>query len=91
MSVNQAWLFSAEQGGKGGQGAGLGNGRKAAGQGKSLAAEPLGAQIGEQRTIGADADHAVAARPDATHQRQNEVAERKVDVGDFDDFGQVTP
>ena len=49
-------------------------------------AETLGADLVEQRAVGADADHLVAARADAAHQRQQEVAQGEVYVGDFYDF-----
>ena len=48
--------------------------------------EALGAHLVQQRALGADADHLVAARPDRAHQRQQEVPEREIDVGDLDDL-----
>jgi hypothetical protein len=48
-------------------------------------AQTLGTYIVEQRPIGADAQHVVSAVANATHQRQQEVPQGEIDVGDFYD------
>ena len=58
-------------------------------RGSAVDAETLGAHGRQQRPVGADTDHLVAARADAAHQRQQEMPEGEVDVGELDDFHAV--
>ena len=53
--------------------------------------KPSARGIRQQRTVGADADDLVTAGAHGAHQRQQEMAERKVDVGNFDDFQGSSP
>jgi hypothetical protein len=74
---------------QGKEGAGVRQRRDAPGERQRDHAEALGAHLGEQRALGAHAHHVMAARADAAHQRQQELAEGEVDVGELDDFHSV--
>ena len=60
--------------------------RDAALQLQCLDPETLCARSVQERPFGTDADHLMAARADRPHQRQQELRQREVDVGDLDDL-----
>ena len=48
--------------------------------------KPLVAGVGQQRTLSDDGDDVMAAGADGAHEREQEMAQRKVDVDDLDNF-----
>src|SRR5262249_947335 len=48
--------------------------------------ETPGPHSAQQGTFGTDADDLRPPHPHRTHQRQQEMPQRKIDIGDFDDF-----
>ena len=85
VGVHQVGLFGPEQAVERQERAELRDGRKIAGQRQGGNAKTLGAHIVQQRAVRADADDRVAAVADAAHQRHQKMAQREIDVGDFDD------
>ena len=85
VGVHQVRLFGAEEREQCRVGAGLGGGAEAAHEGGGFDAEAFFADGGEQGAVCADADHLVAAGAGAAHQREEEVGEGEIDVGEFDD------
>ena len=86
VAVHDVRALAAQQADEGYKGAELGERRDPAHEGGGFDAEPLGADVGQQRTLGADAHDLVAPGADGAHQRQDEVAQGEIDVGDLDDF-----
>ena len=86
VRMHQVRLLVAHQPQQGGQRARLLGGREAAHRRQGRDAEPFGADRVEQRAVRTGADHFMAACPGPAHQRQEEVAEREIDVDDFEDF-----
>ena len=84
--MDEVGFLAPEERDHGAQRAPLDCGREVAGERQRLDAEALGAGVGEQRAVSGDADDLVAARRRAAHEREQEVAQGKVDVGDFDDL-----
>ena len=91
VRVHQVGALVAEQTHKIAEGAPMGQWRGRAFQSRRDDAEALGPRDTQQGTVGADADDLVTAGAHGAHQRQQEMAERKVDVGDFDDFQGSSP
>jgi hypothetical protein len=86
VRMHQIGLFGAQQADQGAERPQIGGGGDAALERHRLDPEAVGADLVQQRAVGADADHLVTAGAGAAHRRQQEMPQRKVDVGDFDDF-----
>ena len=86
MGVDEVGLFGAQDGHQRPERPEMRQRRQAADEGDRDDAEPLGPDVRQQRTFGAGADDFVPAGAHGAHQRQQEVPQGKIDVGDFDDF-----
>jgi hypothetical protein len=86
VGVDEIGFFGAEQGQQGTEGAVLRQRGQAAGQFWGFQAKTFGADVGQQRAVGADSDHFVPTGAGAAHQGEQEVPQREIDIGDFDDF-----
>ena len=75
-----------KRGGQIAEGAPMGQWGGCAFQSRRDDAEALGPRDTQQGTVSTDADDLVTAGSHGEHQRQQEVAERKIDVGNFDYF-----
>ena len=84
--MDEVGLFGAQDGDQGLEGAEVGERGQAADEGDRDDAEALGPNVVQQGSFGAGADDFVAAVADGAHQRQQEMPQREIDVGDFDDF-----
>ena len=86
MGMHQIGFFRSEQRHQCLEGAPVGERRDLALQRQTDDAEALGPGDLQQRAFGAGADHLMSPVPRGPHQREEELAEGEVDVGDFDDF-----
>ena len=53
---------------------------------QGLDPEAFGTRAIQKRTLGTNAHHLMSARPHRTHERQQELHQREVDVGNLDDL-----
>ena len=83
VGVHQVRALGADEADQGAQRRPLGAGRETAGERQRLHTQAFGADVVEQRAGGADADDVVPLVAECAHERQQEVAERKIDVGDL--------
>ena len=86
MAVHHVGALGADQLSKRDEGPDLRERRQGARHRHGDDAESLGAQHVEHRPVGADAHDLVPPVAQPAHQRQHELPQRKVDVGDLQDF-----
>ena len=86
VGVDDVGPFRAEQGEEGAERAELGARAEGAGHGDGDDAQAAGADVVQQGTVGAHADHLVTPGGTGLHEGEEEVAEGEVHVGDFEDL-----
>jgi hypothetical protein len=86
VRVHEVRAFGAHQDDEGAEGTPLRQRGQAAHEGDWRDPETFGAGDVQQGAFRGDADHLVAAGADAAHQRQQEMAQGKIDVDDFEDL-----
>jgi hypothetical protein len=86
VGMHEVGFFIPQDGDQGLEGADVRDGRQAADERNRDNSKTLGADVIQQRAFGTGTDDLVATRTDRPHQRQQKMPQRKIDVGDFDNF-----
>ena len=85
MAMHEIKLLPRQKPPQLGKGAGLRQRVQAAGKARGMDAKPLRPRQIEQWPLGANPHHLMAPRPRAAHQRQQEMPQREIDIGDLTD------